>query len=313
MLEIDVAVFTFDAGGSLRLVNRAGERLLGVPADRLLDRTADQIGLQRCLEGPTPRIENVAFPGGSGRWEVRRTTFRQEGRPHQLLVLTDVSRPLRDEERQAWQRLIRVIGHEINNSLAPIKSIAGSLQALVSATTLRTGNQDDMRRGLAVIASRSDALSRFTTAYSQLAKLPSPQITSVDVGELVRRSAGLERRLAVAVEPGPAITVPVDPVQIEQLLINVIRNAVDAALETGGGVRAGWRLEASAVLVYVEDEGAGLTNASNLFVPFYTTKPGGTGIGLVLSRQIAETHGGTLTLENRADRTGCVALLRLPQ
>ncbi len=313
MLEIDVAVFTFDGGGSLRLVNRAGERLLGVAADRLLDRTADQIGLQRCLEGPTPRIENVAFPGGSGRWEVRRTTFRQEGRPHQLLVLTDVSRPLRDEERQAWQRLIRVIGHEINNSLAPIKSIAGSLQALVSSDALRTENQDDMRRGLAVIASRSDALSRFTTAYSQLAKLPSPQIATVDVGDLVRRSAGLERRLAVVVDPGPAITVPVDPVQIEQLLINIIRNAVDAALESGGGVRAGWRLEASALLIYVEDEGAGLTNASNLFVPFYTTKPGGTGIGLVLSRQIAETHGGTLTLENRADRTGCVALLKLPQ
>ena len=186
-------------------------------------------------------------------------------------------------------------------------------QALVSGDALRSENQDDMRRGLAVIASRSDALSRFTTAYSQLAKLPSPQIASVDVGDLVRRSAGLERRLAVAVDPGPAITVPVDPVQIEQLLINIIRNAVDAALESGGGVRAGWRLDANAVLIYVEDEGAGLTNASNLFVPFYTTKPGGTGIGLVLSRQIAETHGGTLTLENRADRTGCVALLRLPQ
>jgi nitrogen fixation/metabolism regulation signal transduction histidine kinase len=312
MLEIDVAVFTFDAGPSLRLVNRAGERLLGVPADRLLGRTAEDIGLQRCLEGATPRIEAVTFPGGSGRWEVRRTTFRQEGRPHQLVVLADVSRPLRDEERQAWQRLIRVIGHEINNSLAPIKSIAGSLQTLVGGNEL-PDHRDDMRRGLAVIAARSEALSRFTTAYAQLAKLPSPQFVSVNVGDLVRRAASIETRAKVEVAAGPDATVLADPVQLEQLLINIMRNGVDAAIETAGGVRAGWRIEGTALLIYVEDEGKGLTNASNLFVPFYTTKPGGSGIGLVLSQQIAETHGGTLTLENRADRSGCIAKLRLPQ
>src|SRR5438093_9998737 len=241
MVEIDVAVFTFDGAQMLRLVNRAGERLLQQPVDQLLGRTAADLGLRDCLDGPTPRIAEAAFPGSAGRWEVRRTTFRQEGRPHQLLVLADVSRPLRDEERQAWQRLIRVIGHEINNSLAPIKSIAGSLESILARERMPPDWNDDMRRGLAVIAARSDSLSRFTTAYARLAKLPAPPVDAVHVPELVRRVAGVETRLAVRIDAGPEVTVRADPDQLEQLLINVLHNAVDAALETGGGVRIGWR------------------------------------------------------------------------
>jgi two-component system nitrogen regulation sensor histidine kinase NtrY len=312
MVEIDVAVFTFDGGQRLRLVNRAGERLLGQRADQLLDRTSDELGLRDCLEGTTPRIEDVAFPGGSGRWEVRRTTFRQEGRPHQLLVLADVSRPLRDEERQAWQRLIRVIGHEINNSLAPIKSIAGSLESMLVRDALPDDWSDDMRRGLAVIAARSDSLSRFTTAYARLAKLPAPRLDTVAVAALVSRVAGVETRLGVRIDAGPDLTVRADPDQLEQLLINLLQNAVDAALETGGGVAVGWTRDGRAFDLWIDDEGAGLPSVSNLFVPFFTTKPSGSGIGLVLSRQIAEAHGGALTLENRTDGPGCRAHLRLP-
>ena len=312
MVEIDVAVFTFDGGQRLRLVNRAGERLLGQRADQLLDRTSDELGLRDCLEGMAPRIEDVAFPGGSGRWEVRRTTFRQEGRPHQLLVLADVSRPLRDEERQAWQRLIRVIGHEINNSLAPIKSIAGSLESMLVRDALPDDWSDDMRRGLAVIAARSDSLSRFTTAYARLAKLPAPRLDTVAVAALVRRVAGVETRLGVRIDVGPDLTVRADPDQLEQLLINLPQNAVDAALETGGGVAVGWTRDGRAFDLWIDDEGAGLPSVSNLFVPFFTTKPSGSGIGLVLSRQIAEAHGGALTLENRTDGPGCRARLRLP-
>ncbi len=311
MVEIDVAVFTFDGSRALRLVNRAGERLLGRAADDLLGGTADDLGLAACLDGATPRIADATFPGGSGRYEVRRTTFRQEGRPHQLLVLADVSRPLRDEERQAWQRLIRVIGHEINNSLAPIKSIAGSLESMLARASMPPDWNDDMKRGLAVIAARSDSLSRFTTAYARLAKLPAPRPQSVDVPALVTRVCGVETRLPVCVD-GPPLTIRADPDQLEQLLINVVRNGVDAALKAGGGVTVGWKAEARAFHLWVDDEGTGLTNASNLFVPFFTTKPGGSGIGLVLSRQIAEAHGGTLSLENRRDRRGCRAYLRLP-
>jgi nitrogen fixation/metabolism regulation signal transduction histidine kinase len=312
MLEIDVAVFTFDEAQSLRLVNRAGERLMARPAEQLLEQTAAELGLQPFLDGGSPRIADASFAGGSGRYEVRRTTFREGGRPHQLLVLADVSRPLRDEERQAWQRLIRVIGHEINNSLAPIKSIAGSLESMLARDRKPDDWDDDMRRGLAVIAARSDSLSRFTTAYARLAKLPAPRLDTVDVPALVRRVAGLETRLPVNVEHGPPVTVRADTDQVEQLLINLVRNGVDAALETGGGVSVGWKRDGRNFELWVDDEGKGLTNASNLFVPFFTTKPAGSGIGLVLSRQIAEAHGGTLTLENRTDRQGCRAYVRLP-
>ena len=312
MVEIDVAVFTFDGARALRLVNRAGERLLAQAAEQLLGRTADDLGLHACLDGPSPRIADAMFAGGAGRYEVRRTTFRQGGRPHQLLVLADVSRPLRDEERQAWQRLIRVIGHEINNSLAPIKSIAGSLESMLARDRMPEDWDQDMRKGLAVIAARSDSLSRFTTAYAQLAKLPAPRIDTVKVQALVRRVAGLETRLAARIAEGPDLTIRADSDQLEQLLINLVRNASDASLPTGGGVAVGWKRDGRSFELWIDDEGAGLTNASNLFVPFFTTKPGGSGIGLVLSRQIAEAHGGSLTLENRTDRTGCRAYLRLP-
>lgn len=312
MVEIDVAVFTFDAAAELRLVNRAGERLLGLPASELLGKQAAELGLASCLEGPAPRIEAVAFAGATGRWELRRTTFRQQGRPHQLLVLADVSRPLRDEERQAWQRLIRVIGHEINNSLAPIKSIAGSLESMLGRRELPTDWDADMKRGLAVIAARSESLNRFTSSYAQLAKLPEPRVEAVQVAALVRRAASFETRLAVRIDGGPDVTVRADPDQLEQLLINLLRNAADAALPEHGGVSVGWSDDGRALHLWIVDEGSGLSNASNLFVPFFTTKPGGSGIGLVLSRQIAEAHGGVLTLENRSDRSGCRAWLRLP-
>jgi two-component system nitrogen regulation sensor histidine kinase NtrY len=238
--------------------------------------------------------------------------FRQGGLPLELLVLTDVSRSLRDEERQAWQRLIRVIGHEINNSLAPIKSIAHSLERLMSRNPRAEDWESDMRGGLAVIGSRADSLGRFTAAYAQLARLPAPALKPVSIGTLVPRAADLERRMTVAVHAGPAVTLQADPDQIEQLLINIIRNAVDATLPTGGQVWIGWEIGDNRVRIFVDDQGPGLPNTSNLFVPFFTTKPEGSGIGLVLSRQIAEAHGGTLSLENRTTEQGCRALLTLP-
>ena len=312
MEEIDVAVFAFDEGEQLRLVNRGGEGLLGFAAERALGRTATDLGLGEALRGDAPRVLDAGFAGRPGRFEVRRSLFRQGGRPHHLLVLTNVSRALRDEERQAWQRLIRVIGHELNNSLAPIQSIAGSLETLLLRTPRPSDFDDDLRRGLAVIASRSESLARFTESYARLARLPAPALASVDIAELIRRVTVLESRHGVVVLPGPSITLAADGTQLEQALINLIRNGVEASQEHGGTVRLSWRVASRSLEILVEDEGLGLPATANLFVPFFSTKPGGSGIGLVLTRQIAEGHGGSLTLENRTERSGVRARLRLP-
>jgi len=312
MTEIDVAVFAFDGDKRLRLLNRAGERLLAQNAERLLGRTADELGLGECLEGESAHTLEKGFPGQSGRFGMRRSVFRQGGKPHYLVVLADLSRALREEERQAWQRLVRVLCHELNNSLAPICSIAGSLEDIMKREVRAADWEDDLRRGLRVIADRSEALSRFMRDYSRLTKLPKPQLRPTDLRTLVQTAAGLERRLAIEIEPGPEVTIDADPDQLQQVLINLIRNAVDASLESGGKVTVGWNKNGAQVRLYVKDEGPGIANPANLFVPFFTTKPSGSGIGLVLSRQIAEAHGGSLSLRNRVQEKGCEAVIQLP-
>ncbi len=329
--EMDAAIFTFDERRRLRLANRAAERLLARPVEQILGRTALELGLESALEGESARIASMTFPGALGRFGFRRSGFRQGGRPHQLLVVTDLSRALRDEERQAWQRLLRVLGHELNNSLAPIKSVASSLESLCRREPRPPDWQDDVRDGLALISSRADALSRFMAAYSQLARLPAPSRAPMEVADWVRRVAGFETRVPIRIHSGPDITLHADRDQLEQLLINLVRNAADAVLETRlppaasppgrdpdpapslPPINVGWRQLGGEVEIRIEDTGPGIANPANLFVPFFTTKPKGSGIGLSLCRQIAEAHDGRLSLENRDNhQRGCVARLRLP-
>ena len=310
--EIDVAIFAFDGERKLKLVNPAGERLLGNTAERIMDLSAEQLDLSDCLDGEAQRTLQRTFRGGTGRWGLNRSTFREGGLPHNLLVITDLTRPLREEELQAWQRLVRVLGHELNNSLTPIKSIAESLGTIVRRNPLPEDWQEDMQRGLGIIATRSEGLSRFLGAYARLAKMPRPNFATVQVDDWIRRVVALETRVPPALEAGPRVEIQGDPDQLDQLLINLVRNAADASMQTGGGVTVGWVRNGGLLEVYVRDQGQGLSNTANLFVPFFTTKPGGSGIGLVLSRQIAEAHGGSLTLENRQPPPGCQALLTLP-
>jgi nitrogen fixation/metabolism regulation signal transduction histidine kinase len=316
MMEIDVAVFTFDQQQRLRIVNRAGEQLMGRIAPRMLGLTAEELGLQEFLQSPGPQTAQITFPGKHGRWAISHTEFRENGVPHQLLIVSDLSRALREEERQAWQRLIRVLGHELNNSLAPIKSIAGTLGSLTGRAALPEDIAQDMQQGLRVIENRVESLNRFMQAYTRLARMPAPTRARIEIGPMVQRAASLERRLPVKTLDGPFVTIDADPDQIEQVLINLIRNAVDASLDPAlkhpGSVEVGWRTNARSVEVFIRDQGPGLLNSDNLFVPFFTTKHGGSGIGLILSRQIAEAHGGVLQLSNRSDRTGCEAVLALP-
>jgi len=305
MAEIDVAVFAFDSSGALRLTNRAAEQLLGRPAEGILGSTAAELGLHTALASEGELLD-LSFPGREGRFEIRHAEFRQGGHPHRLLVLSDLTQALRQEERQAWQRIIRVLGHEINNSLAPIQSLTSSI-----VTFLERREEDweqDARQGLSIIHSRAQSLGRFMEAYTRLARLPAPSKRPTPIGLLVQKVANLETRELVAIKAGPPSEVLLDPDQLEQALINLLRNAVEA----GGPVTLEWRIESGWLEFCIEDSGPGLPEGGNLFVPFFTTKPSGTGIGLVLSRQIAEGHGGSLFLENRPEG-GARARLRIPR
>jgi nitrogen fixation/metabolism regulation signal transduction histidine kinase len=318
--EIDVAIFAFDARGLLRLINKAGERLIQLNAEQAMGESAEDLGLALYLTGPVSAVTRAAFRGASGQWSVRRGDFRESGQPHQLLVLSDITRPLREEELHAWQRLVRVLGHEINNSLTPVKSLSSSLLSLVSREPLPEDWRDDVRSGLNVIGNRCDALNRFTGAYARLARLPAPKLQPVHVMDWIGRVVKLEQRMEIDVSEGPDIVIQADPDQLEQLLINIVRNAVDATIERNGerhfehdsGVSLAWRQGHYMLEVSVDDRGHGISNPANLFVPFFTTKPGGSGIGLFLSRQIAEAHGGTVTIRNHAGAPGCQAVITLP-
>ena len=298
MAEVDAAIFAFDAESRLELVNRAGERLLG---PSLSGRTAAELGLADLLA--LEEAATVDWRGG--RWSVRVSTFRREGETHRLLVIDDISRALRQEEIRAWQRVVRVLGHELNNSLAPIKSIAGSLEEAVEGSSIDGPLQANLTRGLGVIARRADALARFLSGYSELARLPAPTLRLVDLGTVVRRAVMLDQRVELA--EGPPVRLEADEDQLEQVIINLLKNAIDA----GAPVTVSWRLDGAAVELSIRDRGPGLAPTANLFVPFFTTKPGGSGIGLVLSRQIVEAHGGTLALRNREDAPGAEAVVRL--
>ena len=312
MAEIDVAVFAFDASNRLRQVNAAGEELFRDASD-LVGKSASALGLAGCLVGLPARTVELEIDGSKGRWEMRRGSFRQHGRPNHLLVLSDVSRALQAEELAAWKRLIRVIGHELNNSLAPITSLAGSLERVVDQDPLPEDWRSDLGSGLQVIASRVQALNRFMGDCSRLAKLPDPTISPVNIVTSIHNVAKLEKQLSVIVDEGPPTMVDGDQDQLEQVMINLLRNAVEASLETNGEVRVRWESEAGFVKVVISDEGPGLPDSVNLFVPFFTTKPSGSGIGLFLSRQIAEAHGGSVTVRNRERARGCEAILRIPE
>lgn len=318
MAEAGTIIFAFSTDNRLRIVNRTGVHFLGKDEADILHRTARELGLEDLLQGPACEVISREEEGAKKRWIVRRTTFRQSGEPHQLIVLSEASEALRAEERMAWQRLIRVLSHEVNNSLAPIRSIARTLGRMVSDNPLPIPRFPDLVHGLAVIHDRADSLGRFLQSYARVATLPKPAKRSVALDSLIAHVAALESRLKVEVISGPSATIFVDPVQIEQALINLVKNAADAVLLVSeqdigpAAVTVSWSVHLKDVEIRICDEGVGLTDTDNLFVPFYTTKQSGSGIGLLLSRQIIEAHKGTLTLRNRDDHSGCEVEVKLP-
>ncbi len=312
LAALDSAVLVFDGSDRLSLANPAAQRLLAQPATQLFGRSAAALGVDALLATATGSVVAHAFAGHSGRFEVRHATLRQEGRDGVLLVINDVDRVLRSEERQAWQRLLRVLGHEVNNSLAPIQSIADTLATLLQHDALPADWRADMGEGLALIARRSAALARFLSSYGKLARLPAPQRAALDLAAIAAAVVRLQADAGIVLEGSDALPVLADADQIEQALINLLRNALDAQDGRGAGICVRCTAQAPWALVEILDNGPGPPTSDNLFVPFFTTKPGGSGIGLVLARQIAEAHGGELSLLPRAAGAGACARLRLP-
>jgi len=336
MKSMQSPVLAFDPEGRLKLLNAAAESAFNLRESNSQSRPRGQTqsgkaDLERLLRAEDNDLLSLAGAQQSARWVVKRTGFRLRGVPHTLFVLSDVSAALREEERLAWERLIRVLGHEINNSLTPIKSIAGSLRSRIATVSDDADEREDFGRGLDVIEDRAESLNRFLQAYRELMGLPAPRLQSVSLGPIIRRVAQLETRVQVTVAGGQEVMIFADPDQLSQALINLVRNAAEASLspdardvsigrnrgqldeDSTPAVQIGWSVTEDEVLITILDNGPGLTNAGNLFVPFYTTKPGGTGIGLVLAQQIALAHAGSVRLVNRIDSHGCKACFSLPQ
>ena len=309
---IDVAVLAFDGEGRLCLHNPAATQLLGLESTSQAAHTAAAVGLEEFLKQDTRSRVVTSFAGREGRWQITHGTFRESGLVQHLLIVSDVRQALREEERLAWQRLIRVIGHEVNNSLTPIRSLATTLQESLGTALAFGKDRDDALTGLKVIADRTQGLSRFLAQYSRLARLPPPRPYWLDLAPVLARVTALEPLRRIQIQASEDLEVLVDADQLEQALINLSRNAVEAQGDSVGRVIVAAHSRDNTLVITITDEGSGVANPDNLFVPFFTTKPGGSGVGLVLSRQIAESHGGTLLLENRTDTHGAIATIEIP-
>jgi two-component system nitrogen regulation sensor histidine kinase NtrY len=318
MTETETAVFAFSPDERVRLLNRGGALFLRKREDQILHMTAGQLGMRNLLDGPSS--ETISWPPNSfdRRWIVRRSHFRQHGVRHRLLVIAEASEALRSEERLAWQKLVRVLGHEFNNSLAPIKSLARTLAVMArNSAVLPEDDRQNFTHGLDVISERAESLNRFLQGYTHLAKLPHPQKQLISLRALADHVINLESRLKILQLGGPEIEVEVDPTHMAQALINLTKNAVESVISmhsaeiTPDAVTISWNIGDGFVNIWIRDKGLGLSGSENLWVPFYTTKQHGSGIGLLLSRQIIEAHGGTLSLRNRDNVAGCEVHIRL--
>ncbi|PCI76728.1 MAG: PAS domain-containing sensor histidine kinase [SAR86 cluster bacterium] len=310
--QINVAIVACDNEGNIRLANRLAKKLLDKPSEKLVDKKLQDTVLQGLLSEDGSQLIDFEFPGATGRWQVNQQQYRHHGKPGKIIFITDLKQVLSEEEISAWQRLIRVIAHEVNNSLTPIISICQTLGDHLDMLE-STPESADSKEGLAVIEERAKGLRDFISVYARIAKLPEPQKINFSVFELLQKVKRFFVNESVEILDSSAdFKMFGDPVHLEQVLINLIKNALEASGSDAYPVEISCQSKGGLVEFVVTDSGKGISNPANLFVPFYTTKDKGAGIGLTLSRQIAAKHGGQLLLENRAEGSGAVARLQIP-
>ncbi len=310
--QINVAIVACDSDGNIRLANRLARKLLDTPAEKLVDKKLQDTVLQELLSDEGSQLIDFEFPGATGRWQVNQQQYRHHGKPGKIIFITDLKQVLSEEEISAWQRLIRVIAHEVNNSLTPISSICQTLNSQLDKLE-PSPDSADLKEGLDVIEERAKGLRDFISVYARIAKLPEPQKINFSVFELLQKVKRFFVNEAVEIsDRGADFKMFGDPVHLEQVLINLIKNAIEACDVDASPVEISCQRKGSLIEFVVVDTGKGISNPANLFVPFYSTKEKGAGIGLTLSRQIAAKHGGQLLLENRSDGLGAIARLQIP-
>lgn len=316
--HIDVAIIAFSHDASIQLLNPAATRLLNINANDLFTKVPDRLRIILDIEPGETHVVSFQL----GRFRIHKEQFVLDGMVHNIAFVTNLSRILRREERKAWKNLLRVISHEVNNSVAPLSSYSSVLIKQVEAREIDPRLQEELVEGLTVIKNRARSMADFVARYKDISKLPEPVLQAVNIEDIVRRVAQLFPAGKVQFE-GYSTIFHADPNLLEQALINVVKNGIEATEAhkvvtepIGSRVECGawisWTSKPSGFEIHISDAGGGIQSIENLFTPFFTTKKSGTGIGLIISRQIIESHNGQLALTNRQDSQGCLAVISLP-
>ena len=315
--QLESPVLILDNKDQLQHANPAVSQLFSVPWQTLKQSPATKLGLVK--ENAFWRFNEGNPLNMDKKWQIKQSEFKENNNNYQLLMLNNISQELQKNEQQAWQNIIRILNHEVRNSLTPISALSQNLLEMPDLSP------EQCQQAIKIIDSRSNNLLAFIDSYSDLAKLPQPTLQEFDLAELLQGIASLVQQVTINLSSPLIITA--DKGQIEQVLLNLIKNAKEAQLSKGNinkGPEPNKDIEVQIftteqqVIIKVLDQGCGIANSANLFVPFYTTKETGSGIGLALSRQILSNHQGELRLTNRTDlanatnKKGAVATIILP-